>query len=91
MRVIWSIPARDDLRDIDEWLTREARPGTAVRILSAIRLRSKFPEDFPRGGRPHRNETRILRVLGTPYLLRYRIVDRVVEVLRVSTNAKTGS
>ena len=82
-RIVWSVPSRDDLRSIDAWLTRETTPAFAVRTLSTIRIRARFLEDFPKGGRPHRNGTRILRVLDTPYLLRYRIRDEVIEVLRV--------
>lgn len=81
--VKWTLPARDDLRAISEWLEREASPEFAVRTLATIRLRSKFLKDFPRGGRPYRDETRLLRVLDTPYLIRYRILAGVVQVLRV--------
>lgn len=82
-RIVWTVPARDDLRKISSWLEREASPALAARILLQIRLRSKFLQDFPKGGRPHRDQTRILRVLSTPYLIRYRITDGVVQVLRV--------
>lgn len=81
--VVWTIPARDDLRAIDDWLTRETSPHYAIRTLAAIRTRSKFLQDFPKGGRPRRNQTRILRVLDTPYRLRYRIRSGVVEMLPV--------
>lgn len=82
-RIIWTVPARDDLRKISDWLERETNPAYATRILATIRTRSKFLADFPRGGRPYRDHTRILRVLGTPYLIRYRIQEGVVQVLRV--------
>lgn len=83
MQIDWSTPALDDLRGIDEWLSREAEPELAVRILTAIRTRSTFLENFPRGGRPYRDGQRVLRVFDTPYLIRYRIVGNVVQVLRV--------
>ncbi|OYY76660.1 MAG: hypothetical protein B7Y43_14085 [Sphingomonas sp. 28-62-20] len=82
-RIIWTVPARGDLRNISDWLERETNPAYATRILATIRARSKFLADFPRGGRPYRDQTRILRVLGTPYLIRYRIQEGVVQVLRV--------
>ena len=82
-RIVWTLPARDDLREINDWLERETSPALATKILATIRLRSKFLEDFPKGGRPHRDDTRILRVLGTPYLIRYRIKDGVVQILRI--------
>ena len=83
MRIDWTTPALDDLRAIDDWLTAEADPERALRILVAIRFRSRFLENFPRGGRPHRDGYRILRVFNTPYLIRYRIVGDVVQVIRV--------
>jgi toxin ParE1/3/4 len=83
MRIDWTTPALDDLRHIDAWFTQEADPEWAIRVLGAIRFRSKFLEDFPRGGRPHRDGQRILRVFETPYLVRYRISGNVVQVLRV--------
>lgn len=81
----WTRPALDDLRRIDAWLEDEARGDYAARLLVAIRLRARFLVDFPRGGRPHRGDTRILRVSGTPYLIHYRIVPDLgrVQVLRV--------
>lgn len=82
--VQWSGPALRDLRRIDHWLTSEASAETAVRLLTAIRFRAEFLVDFPRGGRPRRGDTRILRVLETPYLIHYRItLDMGVQVLRV--------
>ncbi|VVT24379.1 conserved hypothetical protein [Sphingomonas sp. EC-HK361] len=83
MRLIWSAPALDDLRGIDDWLTREASAGVALRNLAAIRFRAKFLQDFPRGGRPLQNGQRVLVVYDTPYLIRYQIIDRVVSVVRV--------
>jgi plasmid stabilization system protein ParE len=83
MRVEWSTPAVDDLRAINGWLTREASPEHALRTLLAIRVRVGFLTNFPRGGRPHQDGTRILRVFGTPYLIRYEIGGDVVSVLRL--------
>jgi plasmid stabilization system protein ParE len=83
MRIIWSPLARDDVSAINGWLTREASPAVALRTLTAIRDRARFLENFPRGGRPHHHGHRILRIFDTPYLLRYRIRDEAVEVIRV--------
>lgn len=82
--VRWSIAARDDLREIDAWLEREASPQFAIVTLAAIRERAGFLANFPRGGRPHADGTPILRVLGTPYLIHYHLDGRQqVDVLRV--------
>lgn len=75
MRIIWSPLARDDLATINGWLTREASPAVALRMLIAIRDRARFLENFSLSGRPHRHGHRILRIFDTPYLLRYRIRD----------------
>lgn len=83
MRIEWTSPALNDLRGIDDWVSRETDAELAVRILTAIRSRARFLENFPRGGRPHRNGQRVLRVFGTPYLIKYRIVGDRVQVLRV--------
>ncbi len=83
MRIIWSAPALDDLRGMDDWLVREASPDIALRMLTAVRHRARFLERFPRGGRPIADDHRILRVYETPYLIRYRIIDAIVEIIRV--------
>ena len=82
-RIVWSIPALEDLRSIDDWLTREASSDYAVRVLAAIRFRAKFLQDFPHGGRPYRDGTRVLRVFETPYLIHYRLIGEGAEVIRV--------
>ncbi|MBI0473769.1 type II toxin-antitoxin system RelE/ParE family toxin [Sphingomonas sp. MA1305] len=83
MRVKWTLPALGDIRGIDEWLSKEANPGVALRLISAVRARAAFLRDFPRAGRPLPSGHRLLRVRNSPYLLRYRIVGNAVEVLRV--------
>ena len=84
MRLIeWTLSARADLRSIEAWLEREATAESALATLIAIRARAQFLADFPHGGRPHRDGTRVLRVFHTPYLIRYRIGDDRVTVLRV--------
>jgi plasmid stabilization system protein ParE len=81
----WTAPALHDLDAINAWLSEEADPFTALRMLKAIRTRSAFLQDFPRGGPPMRDEdSRSLRVTGTPYSLLYRILeDESVQILRV--------
>ena len=85
LEVEWTSPALKDLRGIEQFLERERSPEYAVRLLTAIRSRAHWLIDFPRGGRPFLNETRILRVLETPYLIRYRVLEEAkrVQVLRV--------
>lgn len=89
MNVRWTAPSLADLRQINDWLTREADPAFAIRTLAAIRARAVFLRDFPQGGRPYRGNTRILRVLETPYLIHYRLIGTAeVQVLRVHHERK---
>lgn len=83
MRLEWARPAVDDLRGIEEWLEEKATPAFAVQTLVAIRARAQFLQDFPHGGRPHPDGTRVLVVYRTPYVIRYRILESVAQVLRI--------
>ena len=83
-RLSWTVPAREDLRSLDAWLTKEARPQVAVRTLAEILERARFLLNFPHGGRPFLDKQfRVLRVLDTPYILIYRIKGDTIEILRV--------
>ena len=85
MRLLdWTAPALRDLEAIDAWLTADADPQTAIRILKAICERANFLLDFPGGGPPVDDEQHALRVGGTNYSLVYRIMgeDRI-EIVRV--------
>jgi plasmid stabilization system protein ParE len=81
----WTTPAFEDLRRIDAWLDRNGSADYAVRLLATIKYRAKWLVDFPRGGRPLSDGTRILRVYETPYIIRYRVLEDVgkLQVLRV--------
>lgn len=83
-RLEWTKPALSDLRAIDDWLSREAAPDVAIRILTAIRIRADFLLEFPRGGPSLSGEVHSLRVPRLPYVLLYRLKsDAVIEILRV--------
>ena len=79
----WTAPALADLREIDAWLSEHARPEIALVTLLHIRRRARFLEDFPHGGRPIAQNSRVLRVIDTPHVILYRLVDGVVQILRV--------
>jgi toxin ParE1/3/4 len=82
-QVIWAGPARGDLRKIEQWLAQNRTPAFELRTLQAIHKRCAFLLDTPRGAPAVKGEKRKLLILGTPYLLIYRILDDGVEVLRV--------
>ena len=83
-QLTWTGPALGD-RSIDSWLEREARPEVALSMLATIRRRARSLEEFPHGGRPHGDGTRILRVYKTPYIIRYRLLSDTgtIQILRV--------
>lgn len=81
--LVWTQPAVEDVDGIDRWLTANVRGEIAIDMLSAIRLRAHFLESFPHGGRPIGEGIRVLRVIGTPYLILYRIEGEGVQVLRI--------
>jgi addiction module RelE/StbE family toxin len=83
VRVVWTRAAVSDLqavrRVVEERDARAAR-NVAVRIRDATRLLAEHPAV----GRPGRVAgTRELLVPRTPYILPYRVVGEVLEVLRV--------
>ncbi len=84
-RLDWTRPALSDLRAIDAWLSREAAPDVAIRILTKIRERADFLLDFPSGGPPLSDgDVHALRVRGSPYVLLYRLKgEHGIEILRV--------
>ncbi len=81
--LVWTSPALADLRSIEGWLEQAAGPRFAVQMLSAIRERATFLYDFPHGGRPEADGSRVLRVLNTPYLILYRLTPERTELLRI--------
>lgn len=83
-RLEWTAPAREDLRKIEDWLSRETTPALTVRMLAAIRFRAGFLLNFPHGGPPvFDKDYRSLRVHDTPYLILYRLTHDAVQILRV--------
>ena len=80
----WTASALRDLEHIDAWLSTEADPEVAVRILVAIRERANFLLEFPLGGPSFEEETHALRVKGTNYSLVYRLHGHErIEILRI--------
>lgn len=88
MKVLWTVPARSDLREaLDYVQTRNPRAATALlaRIESSVRSLA----EQPRRGRPGRVEgTRELVVTDTPSIVLYRIVGGTIQILRVWHTAR---
>ncbi len=81
--VIWSLPASADLDRIAVWLDEHRGEETSARMLEVIGQRAQFLTDFPHGGRPYESDKRVLVVIGTPYVIVYRLRDGDAEIIRV--------
>jgi addiction module RelE/StbE family toxin len=81
MRLIWSPRARDDLREIAQYVA-EFNTMAALALIRRLRQAAKGLADHPYIGRPGRvEETRELPVSGTNYILPYRVRHGRVEIL----------
>lgn len=88
MRLRWSAPAVADLVEVRQYIgarNRKAARNVAKLILTAV----KTLAEHPALGRPGRlPETRELAVLGTPFVIPYRVREDTLEILRVLHGAR---
>lgn len=88
-RVVWTRPARDDLREIRAFIAADsARYATIVvaRLVTAVRRLREYPLSgrvVPELGRPT-----IREVIHGAYRIVYRVTPRVVEILTVVHGAR---
>jgi len=82
MRLIWSEPALQDLRGINDYL-RQHDPRVAIAALRAIGAKAKLLQSFPGLGPAVDEKLRFVSVVRTPYVLVYAIRGGQVEVHRV--------
>lgn len=88
MKIIWTEPARQDLRAIFEYIAEE-NPRAARALLAEIKERVGVLIDQPQLGRAGRVEgTRELVLTGTSYILPYRIKDQQIQILAVLHTAR---
>lgn len=88
MKIVWSEPARQDLRDIFLYIAEE-NPNAARVLLSEIKERAILLQDNPLIGRIGRiAETRELVITGTQYILPYRVKDKQIQILAVFHTAR---
>jgi len=86
MRLVWLPEARDDVQRLYDFLLEEA-PLAAARAMRVIRQGGELLLEHPSAGRPMDDET-ARRELFIPfgvsaYVLRYRIHEETIVVLRV--------
>jgi addiction module RelE/StbE family toxin len=88
VRIVWTEPARQDLREIFEYIANE-NPNAARRLLVEIKEQALILIDNPQIGRAGRVEgTRELVLAATNYILPYRIKDQKVQILAVFHGAR---
>jgi toxin ParE1/3/4 len=88
MKIVWTQPARQDLRDIFTYIA-EDNPKAARTLLNEIKERAILLQDNPLIGRLGRiEETRELVLTGTSFILPYRVKDLQIQILAVLHGAK---
>ncbi|MDP3878016.1 MAG: type II toxin-antitoxin system RelE/ParE family toxin [Methylobacter sp.] len=88
MKIVWTEPARQDLREIFEYIAEE-NPNAARALLAEIRKRAGSLENNPELGRLGRVEgSRELVLTGTQYILPYRVKEQWIQILAVFHSAR---
>ncbi len=83
MPIRWLHKALRSLEQAHDFLARE-NPEAAIQLVLKIRVATEKLANFPTMGRPGRVEgTKELVILGSPYLVIYRVKGQRVEILRV--------
>lgn len=83
-KLSWTPPALADLREINDFLTREASGQIAERMLSAVKQRANLLREFPHAGSLVEDQAfRSLKVLNTPFVIAYRLETAGVQILRI--------
>ena len=89
MKLRWTIPALRDLEAIGDFIVRENSHEQSTRIITTILDRVGTLTEFPHSGRPGRLvETRELVIIGTPFIVPYRVRDEAVDILAVFHGAR---
>ncbi len=83
MRVVWSPWALVNLRDIQSYYMRR-NPRATRKLVARIKEAARLLEDFPNLGKPNQTKTcRMLQVPQTVYVLPYRLVDDLIDIIAV--------
>jgi addiction module RelE/StbE family toxin len=88
VKVRWTLPAANQLRDIFEHIATD-NPAAAARTVHRIRQAILSTAQMPNAGRVGRVAgTRETPVPGSPYLVAYRIQEKSVHVLAILHGAQ---
>ena len=84
MRILWTEPARDDLRNLHGYIARDSEVY-ASSFVQRIILAADRLSDFPRLGRvvPEADQETIRELLYHNYRIIYRIKSELIEILTV--------
>ena len=83
MKLVWTEPARQDLREIFSYIADE-NPDAARTLLAEIRKRADILTDNPQLGRLGRVDgTRELVLKGTHFILPYRVKGQQIQILAI--------
>jgi len=83
-RLLWTEPARDDLREIFRFI-RQDNPVAARNVIRELRQKVERLTQFPLSGRdvPELPDTGFREVIVGNYRVIYRVVSNTVEILTV--------
>ncbi|MGH7961232.1 MAG: type II toxin-antitoxin system RelE/ParE family toxin [Candidatus Binatia bacterium] len=83
-RVLWTEPARDDLRAVFQFIRRD-NPSAAQRVIREVQKKTGRLAQFPLSGRvvPEVVEEGLREVIVGNYRVIYRLSGRTVEILTV--------
>lgn len=88
MRVVWTALALRELEAIGDYIARD-NPSAAVRTVTRVFDRVDALADQPESGRIGRIPgTRELVIIGTPFIVPYRMRDEQIEILSVFHGAR---
>ena len=88
MKIVWTEPARQDLRQVFIYIAKDS-PKAAAKVLSLIKERTILLQDNPHLGRTGRVDgTRELIITGSPYILPYRLKENQIQILAVFHSAR---
>ncbi len=88
MRIRWTVPAADDLEDINNYL-HQHYPQFAESTVRAIYRRIQSLKNSPNQGRAgHRSGTKELVITPLPYIVVYAVKAEAVEILHIYHGAQ---
>jgi toxin ParE1/3/4 len=86
--ITWAPEAIGDLTEAWNYIAAD-NPQAATRIVDTIRAKAEYLSRFPNLGRPGPTKnSRLLVVVGTSYIIVYRIAGPNIEIARVIHSAR---